>query len=1112
MPCILKIRVISARGLPIMDRITELTDAYVSVRHGDNEEQRTRICRKSLNPVWNEDFRFEVSDDSQIQTEPLELKVMDFDQISRNDPIGQISLDLNPLISVSTVGSVTNAPQIQGWFPIYDSLKGVRGELNVLVRLEYFGDRNPFKDSSAGVQFFSITSIPPGMQLISILDFVEELVLDSDPEYDWSDKIRATRVSNDVRQRKLFELAGRVRKVFGKKVLDMGGNAVLGYRFCFDLEKEEGGIVARGIGVACKLVNTEDLTMADLQELLPALQPQKLQQIYQIQQQLSDERSQLSFESLQQQKLQFQQQIRQLQANPAASAPSQLSLALQAREAFSTSPPTRPSASKDEDLVASIQLPPPSMQAQQPAPLLGSVSRERSTSVSNVGGGGNSSLTAPDTAFFGADAALLGTTPEVTMQSLLALKGTKKAPATLASDVQLHTLDSLVEGQVLRLGALVSARSVKVLMGDDQEIRDAWWIELREEIRSHARTLGCQAVIGYSEVTTIHDEIIVLSATGTAATLSIIPGLTGTLPFMSQDQEDQGGQDSSDEEDANPSSSSYTGNHSWKATANPRSPPRRPQGFPLQSSTGARSCASCHFPFTEEVNPPFRMEFAKCAVCNQALVPELVIATVEPPPELETVGPSFFIEANVMKSKRKKEGEYNAAEVSKLLPFVEYEIYQQLRFKMKLLGVNAIFGLKYELTLGEAYLVAVASGNAMFLAPLPLPKVLEITYTPDPSDEEGKQKLELYQKITQVSEQNIKAMRDRLKEKALSSEVLRLVPSKVPGQEDEALEHPPERKNSLDNTRGFRAPEEGEDDERTNFVVRVEDETDEDLMNTLLDPIPQDKLFTFNSTTFLRRTLLRDPDKSLALYNLQEVTLLKKWHIKNPSQRMNRFIFSFLQNMREELLFSFRPHGSFCVCGLSYDISLPKDGEIQILLKGMSVGYREVDPPSPAPPALLRKALDAADRDDDDTQFHMDHPEPAQLADEPPVNQVLPSAMVDITPLNNVPGAEISLFLGRANFFLVKETVNLQEMHGIGNFTHVFLTEAKAIARAHVVALVRPFFILNFALIPLDFNSIKRFCYYYHYFGSGRRATRFWVSVLTSSSCMTTRTRTMPTP
>lgn len=65
----------------------------------------------------------------------------------------------------------------------------------------------------------------------------------------------------------------------------------------------------------------------------------------------------------------------------------------------------------------------------------------------------------------------------------------------------------LSPGFVHHLGATVSARSVKVLARvpnpDDPETRDSWWNELRMEIRSHARAIGCNMVLGYSETTTI---------------------------------------------------------------------------------------------------------------------------------------------------------------------------------------------------------------------------------------------------------------------------------------------------------------------------------------------------------------------------------------------------------------------------------------------------------------------------------------------------------------------------------------------------------------------------------------------------------------------------------
>ena len=38
---------------------------------------------------------------------------------------------------------------------------------------------------------------------------------------------------------------------------------------------------------------------------------------------------------------------------------------------------------------------------------------------------------------------------------------------------------------------------------DEPETREAWWNEIRVEMRSHAKALGCHAVLGYSESTTI---------------------------------------------------------------------------------------------------------------------------------------------------------------------------------------------------------------------------------------------------------------------------------------------------------------------------------------------------------------------------------------------------------------------------------------------------------------------------------------------------------------------------------------------------------------------------------------------------------------------------------
>ena len=94
----------------------------------------------------------------------------------------------------------------------------------------------------------------------------------------------------------------------------------------------------------------------------------------------------------------------------------------------------------------------------------------------------------------------------------------------LEREVALLTLRAFPLNLRVRLGAVVSARSVKFLGRlaakiADQETRDEWWTELREEVRSHARALHCNYVVGYREMCVVYDDVCVLSATGTAAVL-----------------------------------------------------------------------------------------------------------------------------------------------------------------------------------------------------------------------------------------------------------------------------------------------------------------------------------------------------------------------------------------------------------------------------------------------------------------------------------------------------------------------------------------------------------------------------------------------------------------
>ena len=59
--------------------------------------------------------------------------------------------------------------------------------------------------------------------------FVEKLVINDDPEYQWIDKIRTPRASNEARQTLFMKLSSTVQRKIGLMALELGANAVLGY-------------------------------------------------------------------------------------------------------------------------------------------------------------------------------------------------------------------------------------------------------------------------------------------------------------------------------------------------------------------------------------------------------------------------------------------------------------------------------------------------------------------------------------------------------------------------------------------------------------------------------------------------------------------------------------------------------------------------------------------------------------------------------------------------------------------------------------------------------------------------------------------------------------------
>lgn len=94
----LTVVVLKARNLPKMD-ITGLSDPYVKIYLLYNGQRiakkKTHVKKRTLNPVFNESFVFEVPYNEGLQNISLEFLVLDWDRVAKNEVIGKMEIGLN---------------------------------------------------------------------------------------------------------------------------------------------------------------------------------------------------------------------------------------------------------------------------------------------------------------------------------------------------------------------------------------------------------------------------------------------------------------------------------------------------------------------------------------------------------------------------------------------------------------------------------------------------------------------------------------------------------------------------------------------------------------------------------------------------------------------------------------------------------------------------------------------------------------------------------------------------------------------------------------------------------------------------------------------------------
>ncbi|XP_041692472.1 synaptotagmin VIII isoform X2 [Coregonus clupeaformis] len=94
---LLTVGIKQAAALPAMD-LGGTSDPYIKVYITPKKSKtlETKVYRKTLNPVFNEHFKFEI-DKAELNESTIVMKVFDFDRFSKHDIIGELRLQLGTI-------------------------------------------------------------------------------------------------------------------------------------------------------------------------------------------------------------------------------------------------------------------------------------------------------------------------------------------------------------------------------------------------------------------------------------------------------------------------------------------------------------------------------------------------------------------------------------------------------------------------------------------------------------------------------------------------------------------------------------------------------------------------------------------------------------------------------------------------------------------------------------------------------------------------------------------------------------------------------------------------------------------------------------------------------
>jgi hypothetical protein len=579
------------------------------------------------------------------------------------------------------------------------------------------------------------------------------------------------------------------------------------------------------------------------------------------------------------------------------------------------------------------------------------------------------------------------------------------------------TLQQYPIGFIKTICGVVCARSVKVhsttatsSTTNEIDFRDKWWIELRNEIRLQMKSFNCHIVLGYTETKAICDDLVVLSAMGTAALVDEKyflqiqlqnPNLLNINTNFSENLHNYDCMGNSNERTCSichliPSMVSNALNHQTSDSSSSNTQQQQQQLQPAETD--------------EQFGGTQIISSTTCAQCSQSQVPNVLFLTIQPIPELLTIGKGCFIKALVTRSYKKSNGETTARIISDCLPFIEYELHRQLINKLKINGMNTLYGLKIQISIGENLIIGIAEATGCFTACLPQSELVKVTSSSSTSKSNNE-----IDEINKMLKENIVKNIDfyEINQENINMELENT--AAVAAGTTDGDKHINLITQQMSDIEQF---------DQSNHVIKIDldDFLEKDNLDMLLNRVYKNKKGFYTCSTQYMPGIITNINR-----NLQ--TFIRVYRCETSLGQLNTKEFNnIIDKILLSLRYKFRYYKNCCLTNVAFDFSFYDDDHCMIILTGSCLVYDLINNNL----VLGRSEEGRGDKENE---------------------QKKNGNNCELTTLNYISNSVIDRYLGYINLFIIRESTSIKESGGLNGFVNYFISEMLSMTRAHVLSL-----------------------------------------------------------